>query len=165
MSSSAAAFLLLGVQFKDMGLEPGSGVETALKKQFLAGGKQIGQLETNAEQLGFFDKLSEPAQRDFLEGVLDSPAEVGGEFQVMLDAWSRGDIAGVAKSFNGDMGESPELMDALIARRNANWANWVRSRMEKPGTVMMAVGAGHLAGDNSVVKMLEKDGLKVRRVQ
>jgi uncharacterized protein YbaP (TraB family) len=30
---------------------------------------------------------------------------------------------------------------------------------------MMAVGAGHLAGDNSVVKMLEKDGLKVRRVQ
>jgi uncharacterized protein YbaP (TraB family) len=165
METWAAAFLLLGVQFKDMGLEPGSGVETALKKQFLAGGKQIGQLETNAEQLGFFDKLSEPAQRDFLEGVLDSPAEVGGEFQVMLDAWSRGDIAGVAKSFNGDMGESPELMDALIARRNANWANWVRSRMEKPGTVMMAVGAGHLAGDNSVVKMLEKDGLKVRRVQ
>ena len=165
METWAAAFLLLGVQFKDMGLEPGSGVETALKKQFLAGGKQIGQLETNAEQLGFFDKLSEPAQRDFLEGVLDSPAEVGGEFQVMLDAWSRGDIAGVAKSFNGDMGESTELMDAIIARRNANWANWVRSRMEKPGTVMMAVGAGHLAGDNSVVKMLEKDGLKVRRVQ
>ena len=113
METWAAAFLLLGVQFKDMGLEPGSGVETALKKQFLAGGKQIGQLETNAEQLGFFDKLSEPAQRDFLEGVLDSPAEVGGEFQVMLDAWSRGDIAGV----------------------------------------------------ESVVKMLEKDGLKVRRVQ
>jgi uncharacterized protein YbaP (TraB family) len=83
----------------------------------------------------------------------------------MLDAWSRGDIAGVAKSFNGDMGKSPELMDALIARRNANWANWVRTRLDQPGTVLMAVGAGHLAGDTSVVKLLQKEGLKVTRVQ
>jgi uncharacterized protein YbaP (TraB family) len=165
METWAAAFLLLGVQFKDMGLEPGSGVETALKKQFVAGGKPVGQLETNAEQLSLFDKLSEPAQREFLEGVLDNPTEMNSEFQVMLDAWSRGDIAGVAKSFNGDMGDSPELMDALIARRNANWANWVRTRMDKPGTVMMAVGAGHLAGDKSVVKLLQKQGLKVTRVQ
>jgi uncharacterized protein YbaP (TraB family) len=165
METWAAAFLLLGVQFKDMGLEPGSGVETALKKQFLAGGKSVGQLETNAEQLGFFDRLSEPAQREFLEGVLDEPTEMRGEFQTMLDAWSRGDIAGVAKSFNGDMGESPELMDALIARRNANWAKWVKSRLDQPGTVMMAVGAGHLAGDKSVVNLLEKQGLKVTRIQ
>ena len=161
----AAAFLLLGVQFKDLGLEPGSGVETALKKQFVDRGKPIGQLESNADQLGIFDKLSEQAQREFLEGMLDDPSSMKGEFQVMLDAWSRGDIAGVAKSFNGDMGEAPELMDALIARRNANWAKWVEGRMETPGTVMMAVGAGHLAGDKSVVKMLQKQGLKVTRVQ
>ena len=72
---------------------------------------------------------------------------------------------GIAKSFNADLGEAPELMDALLARRNANWANWVKGRLDKPGTVMVAVGAGHLAGDKSVVKMLEKQGLKVTRVQ
>ena len=109
--------------------------------------------------------MSESSQREFLEGVLDDPKEMKGEFQVMLDAWSRGDIAGVAKSFNSDMGDAPELMDALISRRNTNWANWVRTRLDKPGTVMMAVGAGHLAGDKSVVKLLEKQGLKVTRVQ
>lgn len=165
METWAAAFLLLGVQFKDLGLSPGSGVESVLKKQFVAGGKTIGQLESNAEQLGFFDKLSEPSQREFLEGVLDDPAEMKGQFQGMLDAWSRGDVAGIAKSFNSDMGEAPELMDVLIARRNANWANWVKGRLDKPGTVMMAVGAGHLAGEKSVVKLLEKQGLKVTRVQ
>ena len=67
--------------------------------------------------------------------------------------------------FGGEPGDSPELMDALIARRNANWASWVRTRLDKPGTVMMAVGAGHLAGDASVVKLLQKQGLKVKRVQ
>jgi len=165
METWAAAFLLLAGQFKDLGLESGSGVESILKKQFVAGGKPIGQLETNAEQLGFFDKLSEGAQRDFLDGVLDESADVKEQFGGMLDAWSKGDIAGIAKSFNADMGEAPELLDALIARRNANWANWVKSRLDQPGTVMMAVGAGHLAGDKSVVNLLQKQGLKVTRVQ
>ena len=165
METWAAAFLLLGVQFKDLGLESGSGVESALKKQFTDGGKPIGQLETNAEQLGFFDKLSEEAQRDFLEGVLDDPATMKDQFGGMVDAWTRGDLAGIAKSFNADMGETPELLDVLIARRNANWANWVKTRLDKPGTVMVAVGAGHLAGDKSVVNLLEKQGVKVTRVQ
>ena len=165
METWAAAFLLLGVQFKDLGLSPGSGVESVLKKQFQAGGKPIGELESNAEQLGFFDKLSEPAQREFLEGVLDDPKDMKGEFSGMVDAWSRGDLAGIAKNFNSDMGGAPELMDTLIARRNANWASWVKTRLDQPGTVMMAVGAGHLAGDKSVVNLLEKQGRKVTRVQ
>lgn len=62
----AAAFLLLGGQFKDLGLDPESGVEMVLKKQFKSVGKPIDQLETNGEQLGFFDTLSETAQRQFL---------------------------------------------------------------------------------------------------
>jgi uncharacterized protein YbaP (TraB family) len=165
METWAAAFLLLAGQFKDLGLDSESGVESVLKKQFVDGGKPIGQLETNAEQLGFFDTLSEEAQRDFLEGVLDDAAATKEEFGQMLQAWSKGDVAGVAKSFNADVGEAPELMDALIARRNANWAKWVKSRLDQPGTVMMAVGAGHLAGDKSVVKLLEKQGLKVTRIQ
>ena len=56
-------------------------------------------------------------------------------------------------------------MDALLARRNANWARWVKGRLDKPGTVMVAVGAGHLAGDQSLVAILEKQGVKVTRVQ
>jgi uncharacterized protein YbaP (TraB family) len=161
----AAAFLLLGVQFKDLGLDPGSGVETALKKQFQAPGKSIGQLETNAEQLGFFDRLSEDAQRMFLAGVLEDPASMKTQFGGMLEAWSRGDVKGIADSFNSDLGDAPELRDALLARRNANWARWVKGRLDQPGTVLVAVGAGHLAGDQSVLTMLEGQGVKVTRVQ
>jgi uncharacterized protein YbaP (TraB family) len=161
----AAAFLLLGVQFKDLGLDPGSGVESTLKKQFQDSGKAIGQLETNAEQLGFFDRLSEDAQRNFLASVLEDPASMKTQFRGMFDAWSRGDVKGIADSFNADLGDAPELRDALLSRRNANWARWVRGRLDRPGTVLVAVGAGHLAGDQSVVTLLEKQGVKVTRVQ
>lgn len=161
----AAAFMLLGVQFKDLGLDPGSGVESALKKQFEDRGKAIGQLETNAEQLGFFDRLSEATQREFLAAVLDDPKAMNDQFGSMLAAWSRGDVKGIADSFNADLGEAPELRDALLTQRNANWAKWVKGRLDQPGTVMVAVGAGHLAGNESVLSMLETQGVKVTRVQ
>jgi uncharacterized protein YbaP (TraB family) len=83
----------------------------------------------------------------------------------MLDSWSRGDVAGIARSFNAELGEAPELMDALLARRNVNWARWVKGRLDQPGTVMVAVGAGHLAGDQSVLSLLNNQGVTVTRVQ
>ena len=161
----AAAFLLLGTQFKEIGLNSGSGVETALKQQFEASKKPIGQLETNAEQFGFFDTLPEASQRKFLDGVLDDPSATKEQVATMLAAWSKGDVAGMAKSFNDELDDSPELLDALLLRRNANWARWVRARLDQPGTVLVAVGAGHLAGDRSVLGLLEQQGLKVTRVQ
>jgi uncharacterized protein YbaP (TraB family) len=165
METWAAAFLLLGVQFKELGLDPGSGVESTLRKQFADGGKSVDQLETNAEQLGFFDKLSENSQRMFLVAVLDDSAAMKDQFGGMLKAWSNGDVKGIAESFNAELADAVELKDALLVRRNANWARWVRGRLAKPGTVMVAVGAGHLAGDQSVVSFLQQDGLKVTRVQ
>lgn len=161
----AAAFMLLGVQFQGLGLDSASGVENVLKKQFKEGGKPIDQLETNAEQLGFFDRLSEQSQRNFLVSVLDDPAAMKDQFGGMLEAWTRGDVKAIGDSFNRDLAKAPELKDALLVKRNANWAKWVKGRLDRPGTVMVAVGAGHLAGDQSVQTMLEKEGVKVTRVQ
>ncbi len=165
METWAAAFMLLGNQFKDLGLKGGEGVEAKLRDTFKSQGKPIGELETNAEQLGFFDTLPEKAQRQLLEGSIEAPGETGKAFRAMLDSWVKGDVAAIARSFNHDLSESPELMDALIKRRNANWSRWVGQRMTRPGSVLIAVGAGHLAGPGSVVDLLQRDGYKVKRVQ
>jgi len=161
----AAAFLLLANQFKELELKGEEGVEVVLRGSFAAQGKPIGQLETNAEQLGFFDTLSEASQRMLLEGAIESSPETRKEFQAMLASWARGDVAAIARSFNSDLSASPELMNALIKRRNANWSKWIERRMAQPGSVMIAVGAGHLAGKDSVIDLLKRDGYRVRRVQ
>jgi uncharacterized protein YbaP (TraB family) len=161
----AAAFLLLANQFKELELKGEEGVEVVLRGSFAAQGKPIGQLETNAEQLGFFDALSEASQRQLLEGAIESSPETRKEFQAMLGSWARGDVAAIARSFNSDLSASPELMNALIKRRNANWSKWIERRMAQPGSVMIAVGAGHLAGKDSVIELLKRDGYRVRRVQ
>ncbi|RZL56533.1 MAG: TraB/GumN family protein, partial [Sphingomonas sp.] len=49
--------------------------------------------------------------------------------------------------------------------RNARWATWIKQRMARPGTVFIAVGAGHLAGPESVQAQLAKLGVKAERVK
>ena len=161
----AAAFQLIVTQFKTLGLKGESGVEPSLRHDFELAGKPVGQLETNGEQLGYFANLSAPAQRAFLESAITDPGKLQSEFGAMLSSWTTGDVAGIATSFNADLSDSPELKAAVLSRRNANWTRWIEQRMQQPGTVMVAVGAGHLAGDESVIRMLETQGYKVTRVQ
>jgi uncharacterized protein len=161
----AVAFQLLGLQFTQMGLEGQEGPESILRKEFASGQKPVGELETLKEQLGFFDSLSEKGQRTFLEGTIDSPVDTNKEFSRMLSAWARGDVGEIAATFNEDLSSSPELGQALIANRNATWAKWIERRLAQPGTIMVAVGAGHLAGKASVIAMLQQDGYRVRRLQ
>lgn len=165
MDTWAAALALLQVQFQALGLKGGSGVESALKAGFASAGKPIEQLESNAEQLGLFDTLPEAAQRELLEGAIESPEKVRSQWDGMLRAWITGDVKAMARTFHTEFSDSPELKAALLERRNANWSRWLEQRMARPGTVLVAVGAGHLAGEDSVVDMLEERGLKVQRVQ
>lgn len=165
METWAAGFMLLGAQFQQLGLSGEEGVETVLRKEFTSKGRPIDQLESNSDQLSIFDGLPEKDQRAFLESVIEDPESMRKQFAGMLAAWARGDINDIARTFNQDLGSSPAMMDSLIRRRNVNWSRWVERRMARPGTAFLAVGAGHLAGQDSVVTMLEKDGYSVTRIQ
>jgi uncharacterized protein len=165
METWAASFTLLGAQFQMLGVEGEQGVEAVLRKSFAASGKPVDQLETNQEQLSFFDRLPESAQRQLLEGAIERPEAMRAQFSGMLQAWLSGDVKLIGQSFNRDLSGSPELKAALLTRRNYNWSQWIERRMAQPGTVMIAVGAGHLAGDGSVQQYLEGRGYKVKRLQ
>jgi uncharacterized protein YbaP (TraB family) len=161
----AAALMLVGVTLTDLGLDSNTGVEQMLEAEFKMAGKPIDGLEKPEQQLGYFDALPEESQRDFLETLLDDPDAAREDFDKMLKAWSRGDEAGIAATFDDEIELSPRLRDVLLKSRNAAWTAWLKQRLETPGTVLVAVGAGHLSGPMSVQSMLKAEGLKVERVQ
>jgi hypothetical protein len=57
--------------------------------------------------------------------------------------------------------DTPALYEALLVRRNTDWANQIQTMMEGSGTIFIAVGAAHLAGEDSVQEILEDRGLTV----
>ena len=163
--SWAVAITLAGGMLKDLNLSPDNGVERALTTQFTAAKKPVIGLETTELQLGIFDKLPEAAQRTFLSSLADEEGDPKAEFDKMLNAWRTGNDKAIAMTFDDELRTSPELTNALLTNRNANWTAWLAKRLDTPGTVIVAVGAGHLAGPESVQAMLAKQGIKVTRVQ
>jgi uncharacterized protein YbaP (TraB family) len=162
METWAAALTLMAVSFRQMGFSSEEGVERSLTEGY---SKPVKGLETVEQQFGYFDQLSEEAQRALLTGLIDDPAEARKQFEAMLGAWRSGDTKAIARTFDSEKALSPELRAVLMERRNAAWAEWLAKRLDEPGTVMVAVGAGHLAGKGSVQELLEAKGLRPTRVQ
>jgi uncharacterized protein YbaP (TraB family) len=165
MKTWTAAMMLVAATLTDLGLAPQSGVEEQLKGRFTANARPISGLEKPEEQLGYLDQLPEEDQRAFLNTVLEDPVESRKEFDAMLAAWVRGDEKAIARTFDDADAMTPRLRAILLDRRNANWAKWLSDRLARPGTVLVAVGAGHLAGPESVQTKLGARGLKVQRVE
>ncbi len=163
--SWAVAITLAAGMLAEMGISPEDGVEQQLTADFKRLKRPIAGLETTPEQLGFFDKLSEESQRAFLISMVDDAANAKIEFDKMIAAWASGDDEAIAMTFDDELRLSKEMADVLLRQRNARWTRWVANRLDQPGTVLVAVGAGHLAGDDSVQAMLGKKGLTVTRVQ
>ncbi len=141
------------------GYSPESGVERQLSAAAKRDGKTMGALETLEEQLGFFASLPQPAQIAFLKGAVEQMPEAKAFFDRMVASWAKGDPDALAAMMNEAMRTSPELVDTLLTKRNERWAKWIDDRLDKPGTVFVAVGAGHLAGKGSV-----QDYLKARKL-
>ena len=139
-----------------------SGAEVELSAEFRRAGKPISGVESSAFQMELLRTLSLPAQRAFLEMTLDDiaraedPATVGNEA-----AWVTGNVEEIAREMEA---MPPVLYEALLTRRNRAWTEWLARRLDKPGTILFAVGAGHLAGRDSVQSMLAARGLSARRI-
>jgi uncharacterized protein YbaP (TraB family) len=144
------------------GYDPQSGVELVLKARAGAAGKPIQGLETIDKQIGILAGMSEADQLASLRTLLESYDEASVELDRMVGAWAAGDVATLeAVAVTEMQSETPALYEALLVRRNTDWANQIQTMLEGSGTAFIAVGAAHLAGDDSVQEILEDRGVRV----
>lgn len=161
-----AVMVLMGQRIaKNAELLPEEGVEARLTERFEAVGKPIAGLERAREQLMLFETLDPAAQRALLNRAAEKADSAVADVRALTAAWGRGDVAALEKVINEGIDAVPDAHKAIITDRNRRWAAWAARRMERPGAVLMAVGAGHLVGAEGVPALLAAAGLKVRRVQ
>lgn len=158
-----AALTLATIPMLKAGYTPEAGVESALEAKTGAAIKR-GALETVDDQLKLFDEMAMETQIKYLVAVAEQIDEVMPGMNAMVAAWAKGDAEELARLMNEEL-DDPALADRLLYARNRNWAEWVEARLAEPGTVFVAVGAGHLAGSKSVQDYLGQEGLTVTRVQ
>lgn len=160
-----AGMALSVAPLQKLGYQADLGAEKVLRAAAVKAGKRVEALETVEQQLDFFATLPMAQQVEFLNATVDGLPEMEGEFAGLLRYWQTGNPRELAKSMNESLKATPQLAQVLLIGRNANWAQWIRARMERPGTVFVAVGAGHLAGKGSVQDQLKALGIATRRVK
>lgn len=144
------------------GYTPGAGVEKVLLSK--VGDKPQGALETAEFQLGIFDGMEQSAQISFMMEAAAGMDEVKPMLDRMVAEWAKGDANELAAIMNEGRTD-PAVAEALLYSRNANWAEWIETRLDSPGTVFIAVGAGHLAGAKSVQDYLAEKAIVVTRIK
>jgi uncharacterized protein len=159
-----AATVLSVVAIQKAGLNPESGAEKVLTTAAKRDGKTLSGFETAEEQLGFFNSFAEPVQIAFLKSSLTELPKAVPMLDAMIASWGKGDPEALGAQLNASMTDTPELGRVLLTERNKRWASWIAKRMEQPGTLFIAVGAGHLAGKESVQTHLKALKLKAKRV-
>ena len=146
------------------GFSPAAGVEAVLGKRHDAPGHKRTALESAEYQLDLFDSLPLQAQIAYLRDVSTAVPDMSGNLGEMVETWLKGDADGLAELINKNNSD-PVLLEHLLFQRNRAWADWIEARLASPGTVFMAVGAGHLAGPGSVQDELAARGFAVSRIQ
>lgn len=157
------ATLIPLLTIQKVGYDPAFGVEAVLDAKAKARKIPRAGLETIDFQFGLLGGQSEEQQIEYLDAVIKGVPEMQDTIAQMVTLWSAGDEAGLAAMLNVD--QEPEFAEAMLYSRNRTWAKWIESRMAQPGTVFIAVGAGHLGGAKSVGDLLAKRGYRLTRVQ
>lgn len=160
-----ASLQLALASIQKAGYVAANGGDQILHARAAATGKPIKGFETAPQQIGFVADMSEDAQLALLRSGLKEFDQADAMLGRMVSAWSTGDVEALDRLIGQEMkAESPEMYAVMLTRRNQAWADQIQTLLAGSGTVFISVGAGHLAGADSLQAQLEQRGIRVERL-
>lgn len=141
------------------------GVEKIIGADARQRGIPIRYLETGAYQLGLLASVSEKEQIAMLVQTARQIEDQPDFLETLIAGWVGGDVSELARLIaEDDVFGSGEVYNLMLRTRNANWATKIKALLEEEaGTFFVAVGAAHLAGDDSLQNILAAKGVKAER--
>ena len=165
----AAMGITLGA-FAQQGYDPAYGIDLHFIHRAKADKKKLLELESLAFQAsvlsGLTDEESDALLKQSLEALRNGEAVRDAEH--MITMWQAGDALGLAALFteakNKDVG-TKKLMKLLLDDRNVGMAQKINRLLIDGEKAFVVVGAGHLTGANSIIDLLQKQGVQVRQLR
>lgn len=155
------------VQEKSMACESMAMMEGVIMEEAKKSDKKIKGMETMAYQAGVLDSIPYKLQADQLVSYIDNihnNSNEDKELNEMMSAYMSQDLQKLEDLMKKtDMGIG-NFTEVLLYNRNRNWVAKMKDIL--PGkTLLIAVGAGHLPGDQGVISLLRKAGYTVTPIE
>jgi uncharacterized protein YbaP (TraB family) len=155
---------LTGAKLQQMGLAPQNGVDQYFFKKAKAERKTILTLESIAFQVSRFDNLSLKNQNALLLETLKEWEVLEKDLNTMVQAWSHGEADTLAAKLFEGFKAYPEVYAAVITERNRNWLPRIEKFLAADKIHLVIVGAGHMVGNEGLIKMLSDKGFVVEQL-
>ncbi|CAH0994642.1 hypothetical protein EMA8858_00754 [Emticicia aquatica] len=125
---------------------------------------EIYGLEAIEEQMELMDKAPVEQQIAWLMDLVTEATKENDTYQQMLTLYKNQDIESLTKMIGEEMVGMKGLKEEMLVNRNKKWIPLIEKiSLEKP--TFFAVGAGHLGGEQGVLKFLQLKGYSVKRVE
>jgi uncharacterized protein YbaP (TraB family) len=157
-------FLMAMLYPKMMSCRTISGIEEEIMKLAKEKDKEIKGLETMAFQASMFDSIPYETQATELLNTIDSMAKSKIYFDSMIVSYKNQQMNEIERLLTSKEYGTVENQDILLDKRNKNWVDQLKLIMTKK-SVFIAVGAGHLVGENGLIALFRKEGYKVRPLE
>ena len=144
----------------------GEGVDAYFTKKATKDNKTKNYLETMEFQLALFKTMGQGNENDFIKRNLAEMNNYGEMFKGLLTAWREGDTDTLNKVALEEMQQNdPNSYKQLIADRNNDWLPKVEAMFNNDKSEFVLVGVAHLAGEDSLLTLLESKGYRVSLVK
>lgn len=151
------------------------GLDHMIMQDAEAAGVPMQAVEPYTTLFDLFEDDSFDEQIDMLRVSMLVPDLQEQMFVAMLDRYFAEDIGRLWEMSRIAMSDVPdldpveanamfdEMEDALLKTRNRNWIPVITEASETHDNILLAVGAGHLIGNEGVLRLLENEGWTITR--
>ena len=143
----------------------GEGVDSYFAKRAQHDNKELAYLETLAFQLHLFKQLGSQDENAFIQSQLAQVSSYQALYSAMLDAWRNGNMHAMNELTIMPLKQhDPLTYQILIKQRNLNWLNHIEHYFTDQQKELVLVGAAHLAGEDSLLALLESKGYVIAQL-
>jgi uncharacterized protein YbaP (TraB family) len=141
-----------------------NGPEGVLLTRAISAGKKTKFFETAEQQFTDLEKAPESVQLRRLRDAVDQDAAGKDDFLGIESVWLAGDEPAMARQVADTKKTDPVFYATLFTERNQRFAAKITELMAGHENIFVAIGAGHLAGPDSVPAQLAKQKIVVKRL-
>ena len=161
------SMLVAQLEMKRMGMNPSYGLDRHFFEQARQSRKPIGALEDTGSQFRLLSSLSEEFQDRLLLSSLVDMEKWPDVADLLTRAWRSGDAAAMQEVITRSARDYPQLkplMTKLFDDRNTTMTTEIERFLQTPKSYFVAVGAGHLVGDQGILSQLRRKNFKVEQL-
>lgn len=161
---SMIAITLSLLEMQRLGISPAHGIDTFYSKRAGSEGKPVGALESPSEQISYLTSLKHVDADKLVTVTLKDVERLGPLMAELIGYWRQGDMPKLFLHSSESMLEFPAVYSALVTQRNERWVERLKALISDSPVEFVMVGSLHLAGPDSVLKLLEQQGYTITQL-